>query len=299
MIILFPSEPFSPKEIDSSFIAEYEAAKLAGFEVFLFDHDEMVKSGHFITNIPYNHGATEKVILRSWMLKYEIYACLSVSLIEQNYELFNGLDGYANCHYFPNAFPIIKEYTSNAWWTFDWEYTMCNTDRINWQPIRDYLGGDVLIKDYVKSEKGNSELFILKKDLKNHEFYGRILKFIEARGNLFNKGLVFKEVVELKKYDGQTNEWRMYFLKNQLLVCDRNSEAPLYSMAPYKDMIDGFSDLAKKIKSDFFTMDIAETEHGTWMILELGDGQVSGLPLKTDALGFYNKMNMLLNKIKV
>lgn len=131
MIILFPSEPFSPKEVDSSFKAEYEAAKLVGFEVFLFDHDEMSKTGHLKTNLPYSHGWNEPVILRSWMLKSEYYACLQVNLIEKNYTLINDVQEYWNCHYFTNAFPIIHEYTSKAWWTFDWEHTMKVTNRID------------------------------------------------------------------------------------------------------------------------------------------------------------------------
>lgn len=297
MIILFPSEPFSPKEVDSSFKSEYEAAKLVGFEVFLFDHDEMATTGNLISNLQYNGGDYEEIILRSWMLKAEYYGCLLVGLLEKNYKLINGFNEYLNCHYFTNAYPIIHDHTSKAWWTFEWE-NMSNTNTIDWKPMRDYLGGDVLIKDYVKSEKGNPDLFILNKELKNHEFYDRVLKFIEARGKLFNKGLVFKEVVELKKYEGQTNEWRMFFLNKKLLLCNQNSDNPVDVTPPDKDMINGFTELAKKVNSNFFTMDIARTEHGSWMILELGDGQVSGLPLKSDAISFYNNMNNMLQKIE-
>jgi len=37
-------------------------------------------------------------------------------------------------------------------------------------------------------------------------------------------------------------------------------------------------EVAKKINSRFFAMDIAKVENGGWTIIELGDGQVSGLP---------------------
>jgi hypothetical protein len=35
-------------------------------------------------------------------------------------------------------------------------------------------------------------------------------------------------------------------------------------------------------------MDIAKTKDGEWIIIELGDGQVSGLPDKVDRLQFYD-----------
>ncbi|MEK3873410.1 MULTISPECIES: ATP-grasp domain-containing protein [unclassified Paenibacillus] len=42
--------------------------------------------------------------------------------------------------------------------------------------------------------------------------------------------------------------------------------------------MDDFLEIAKQIRSNFFTMDIAKTEAGGWIVIEVGDGQVSGLP---------------------
>jgi hypothetical protein len=39
-----------------------------------------------------------------------------------------------------------------------------------------------------------------------------------------------------------------------------------------------FSPIAAKIPSPFFTMDLDQAEDGHWFIMELGDGQVAGLP---------------------
>lgn len=48
-----------------------------------------------------------------------------------------------------------------------------------------------------------------------------------------------------------------------------------------------FVDLARSIESNFFTMDIAKTIEGKWIVIELGDGQVSGLPYNADLNIFY------------
>jgi hypothetical protein len=37
-------------------------------------------------------------------------------------------------------------------------------------------------------------------------------------------------------------------------------------------------------------MDIGKTDSGDWIIIEIGDGQVSGLPIDSDILGFYKSI---------
>jgi hypothetical protein len=51
--------------------------------------------------------------------------------------------------------------------------------------------------------------------------------------------------------------------------------------------LDEFLGIATKVQSRFFTMDVAQRVDGCWMIVELGDGQVSGLPENADLAGFY------------
>ena len=43
-----------------------------------------------------------------------------------------------------------------------------------------------------------------------------------------------------------------------------------------------FEEIAKQIESNFFSMDIARQKNGELIIIELGDGQVAGLPDKTN-----------------
>ena len=43
-------------------------------------------------------------------------------------------------------------------------------------------------------------------------------------------------------------------------------------------------------KITFFTMDIGKTDSGDWIIIEIGEGQVSGLSIDSDILGFYKSI---------
>ncbi|TGV24958.1 hypothetical protein EN829_044040 [Mesorhizobium sp. M00.F.Ca.ET.186.01.1.1] len=51
-----------------------------------------------------------------------------------------------------------------------------------------------------------------------------------------------------------------------------------------------FLAVAKKVKSRFFTMDLAKLQDGGWIILEWGDAQVSGLPDQANLDQFYSKI---------
>jgi hypothetical protein len=48
--------------------------------------------------------------------------------------------------------------------------------------------------------------------------------------------------------------------------------------------------MAKRVDSHFFTMDVAQQDNGSWLIVELGDGQVAGLPHNADIPEFYKSL---------
>lgn len=303
MKILFPSQPFEPKKVDYDMSAEWEAAKLAGFELYLYDHDAFVGKGEFKTNLAIRDFETlqhEDVIVRGWMFTEKQYTNFYDNLGEIGYLPITSPSQYVQCHHFPEVYQYINEFTSKTWWSGEWSLRedKDKPEEISWAPVRDLLGGDILIKDYVKSENGNPDLFILSKDLSNEEFGNKVQKFIEARGKLFNKGLVFKSVEKLKQYEGQTNEWRLFFFDKKLITFTMNTKKLIDKAATISvTELDKFATLAQSIPSNFFTMDIAEKEDGTWMILECGDGQVSGLAAHEEPIKFYNKLNNILNGV--
>lgn len=120
-------------------------------------------------------------------------------------------------------------------------------------------------------------------------------KFIELQDLDFNIGLVFREFIELEKLTNHhksgmplTKEFRL-FVKNQKII----SVYKYWDEGDYQEVepvLDIFEDLIPKIKSNFFTMDIAQKLDGQWIIIELGDEQVAGLPDNADKQAFYSKL---------
>ena len=52
------------------------------------------------------------------------------------------------------------------------------------------------------------------------------------------------------------------------------------------DEVEWIKSIAKRIRSNFVTIDVARKEDGSLIIMELGDGQVSGLQ-QIDPTDFY------------
>jgi len=151
-----------------------------------------------------------------------------------------------------------------------------------------FNGKLVIIKDYVKSEKhywdtacfveNSGNLVKLRETIEN---------FIELRQNHLNEGIVIREYIELNKLGSHSKskmpiseEYRMFFYKNELLCIFNYWEEGNYNIEmPNTEEFEG---IAKNIESNFFTMDIAKDKNGKYIITELGDGQVAGIPDNVD-----------------
>jgi hypothetical protein len=119
-----------------------------------------------------------------------------------------------------------------------------------------------------------------------------VRRFIELQGNGLEGGLVFRQFVPLQSIGRHsqsgmplTKEFRCFFLDGEVLQLSHYwAEGEYAGEAP---LIAEFQSIAATIQSRFFTMDIAQREDGTWIIVELGDGQVAGLPDASLASEFY------------
>jgi len=272
MIFLLPCEPFNLKKVDYDFKDEYLAIESLGMTIYLFDHDEFVTNGNLVTDFNFTKK-TDVVVLRSWMLKSDQYKKLWNILGSNGFSIINSPEEYTNCHHYPNCHKWISEHSPKSVY-----FTDLSPESIIRN--REMIDGDVIIKDYVKSEKGLDDIFILEKKILDEDLVKRVNKFKNTRGQLFNEGIVFKEVLNLKKYGDKTNEFRIFYLNhNRISIC-QNSDLP-WGNKP--TIIPDVS----KIESNFFTVDIAELDNGNWIILECGDGGVSGIPPTQDILNFY------------
>ena len=81
-----------------------------------------------------------------------------------------------------------------------------------------------------------------------------------------------------------TREYRVFFLDGEPILSTEYWEGDYDGLKPTLDQLRG---LAAQVSSRFFTMDVAQHVDGRWRIVELGDGQVAGLPESGNPLSFY------------
>jgi len=295
--LLFCCDPFDLKMPDLDFGEEFTVSKNAGFTNLLFSFEELTKAKDAKSATGRIKPATnlQKIIYRGWMLKPADYLLLYTELFLKNYQLINTPAEYTNCHYLPNSYKYIVNYTPKSVWV------QLEDGRVNYphlfNAIKVFGNASILIKDYVKSQKHywHSACFI--PSAANKEKVQAVVdKFVELQGDDINEGIVVREFVLLadiathsKSGMPLTEEYRLFFLNRELA-----GYYDYWEEGEYKHLvqppIEMFTNIAQTIESNFFSLDIAKTEQGDWIIIETGDGQVAGLPEKADKQLFYQKV---------
>ena len=272
--ILFPSNYFNKKEADPEYQEEYIEAKRHGYQVVLFNYDEYVMNGKLsLYPKEFQQGI---YIYRGWMLKSPDYNKLYSKLNENGIQLINNPEKYKSCHEFPYSYKILKDLTPKI-------LIYKENEKINWDYVKSTFH-KFMIKDFVKSVKETNFPIYFDQSYSNSALDDFINKFKEMRGELFSEGIVIKEFVHLKKYNGKTKEYRLFYLNKKLIN--------IFPQDIYEDnsIPVEFISLIPLLNSNFYTVDIAEKEDGFWIIIETGDGQVSGLPEYKYVKEFYEHM---------
>ena len=261
---------------------EYEEAIKNGFDVLLFNYDDFLWSKKLKLNKSIEFDCVEKVLYRGWMMKYEDYSALYNSLSKLNLQLINTPDEYRNCHEFYYSYNKIKEHTPRSIFypqgtSIDWDYIKNSFERF-------------LVKDYVKSVKGFNFPSYFDNSYENSQLDSFIKQFIDIRGDLYTGGIAIKEYVDLDKTDNIPHEFRAFYYNKELLIIYQNSEN-------YDDNLPlDFACNIPILNSNFYTVDFAILENGEIVIIETGDGQVSGISNESKISDFYSCLKISLNK---
>jgi len=273
--ILFPCEMFAINEVDSCYQNEFDAVVENGdFELFFYDYEEFVRDG--VLHLNKRPEEAVNAMLRGWMFNGNQYKDFYEKLQARNINLITTPEQYCQMHLFPRAYNLITEDTPRILVypekekTVDLEEIKAKFDRF-------------MIKDYVKSEKGTDIPKYFDKQTLEEDFFYWLDVFKQYRGKLFTGGICIKEYVDLKKYGENTNEWRVFYLNGNILSVSRNSGQKDFAAEVPKSLVEKY----RNLPSPFYTVDYGELSDGSWKILEVGDGQVSGLSDNQDTKAFF------------
>ena len=110
--------------------------------------------------------------------------------------------------------------------------------------------------------------------------------FYKYRGSLLTGNICIKEYLDLKRYNGKTNEFRVFYADHKIISICRNSIQPDYTAKPPEELVKKY----KNLGSPYYTVDYAELSDGSWKIIEAGDGGVSGLSPEQDVEAYYRAL---------
>ncbi len=280
--ILFPSSFFDGKKVDEDLQSEYEAALNTGlWDTIFFSYDKWFNEGKLVLSkeIPKRIQAVH----RGWMMKAEQYQQFFDASSKAGIELVTKPAEYEFFHYFPNVYRSIKEDTPRI-------ITIPSGSSYQLKDIQKQFNR-FMVKDYVKSVKGSDFPKFFTRETTDEEFRKAMELFYKYRGDLISGGLCFKEYVDLMTYGDKTNEYRAFYVANEIATVTRNSLQPSYTSNPPRSLLEKY----KNLPSKFYTIDFGELSDGGWMILEAGDGSVSGPSEGQNLEAFYRAISMCLN----
>ena len=282
--------PVRNGKVDDMYKEEFEAAQASGFDICLVDHDALVAGDlvHALKRIASGNGPW---VYRGWMMSARVYASLELEMIERGYTPYTPAESYRQCHHLPGWYGTFHGITPRSVWN-DTTPPFDNAALV--ELAAQLPEGPAIVKDYVKSEKQDWEAACFVPSVRDESELQRVVSgYCDRRGSDFEGGLVLREFVRLKTISCQravrpeTNEWRVFWLDGSAIAMVPGFENATGHDAP---AIEEYAELVRKIQSPFFTMDIAQLEDGGQVVIELGDGQVAGLPEDVDLKTFYQKL---------
>lgn len=186
-----------------------------------------------------------------------------------------------------NSF-LINNFNQHQWITnFDWYNQLSDFTFKTWFSEFDLPddGTQFVVKGKINSRKHAWNSLMYAPDKKTAI---RIASDLRKDSMIGEQGIIFREYEKLVTYEigindlPFTNEWRFFIYKNNILaygyywsIAERilsNNEIPQQAI----DFVQKISDIASKYVN-FYVLDIAQKEDGSWILVEINDGQMSGL----------------------
>jgi hypothetical protein len=290
MRVLFCTDPLAERRPDRAFAPEVEAADAAHLRWSCVDFEALV-AGDVAAALRRVSAKDELevAIYRGWMLPLAAYDALYAGLGARGLQLVNDPAAYRSAHLLPASLPHLGEDTPQT-------VVMPQAGGLEWPQVHAALapfgGRALVVKDYVKSRKHEwSDACFIRAADDVAEVRRVVGNFLERQGDDLVGGLVFRAyepLVPLGKHPKSDmplpREWRRFIADGRPLV-----EAPAWELADAVAPPE-FAELARRVPSRFFSLDLAERQAGGWIAVELGDGQVAGLPPRLDPVRFYRAL---------
>ncbi|BBH69979.1 hypothetical protein ACTI_66640 [Actinoplanes sp. OR16] len=271
MLLLVPADVLRPRRPDEHFADEAQAARYAGIEVAVVDHDALTGGGdpdQAVGRVP----AGDDAVYRGWMLRSEQYTAMAGALTARGVTLRTTPRDYQRGHELPGWYDTIREHTPDTVWSD-------GDGRESFAAAYEEWGsGPAVLRDFTKSMKHYwDEAAYIPADAGTAGAWGIAARMRELRGDDFTGGFVIRR---FESFSGA--EVRTWWIGGEcrLVTAHPDTDADL----PPADLdVSAFAPAIRALDLPFVTADLVRHTDGRWRIVEIGDGQVSDRPRSTPA----------------
>jgi hypothetical protein len=284
-LLLVPSDPLAPRVPDEHFMREADAARHAGMEVAVVDHDAILAGDvrAAVRRIPASDGG-RAAWYRGWMMPSAAYSRLDTELGGRGVRLLTDSAAYRSAHELPGWYGTFADLTPASVWS-PWEAGRMPASTDVGALTAALGGGPGVVKDYVKSRKHEWHEACFVPDLADVSAATRVIRrMVELQGDDLAGGIVARAFEQfMQDADGRTLEARIWWVTGSAVLIGPHPDAPAGTTVDVPTAVcDALGASVRALGAPFVTTDLAVRSDGVWRVIEVGDGQVSDLPAAED-----------------
>ncbi|MFJ4849109.1 MULTISPECIES: ATP-grasp domain-containing protein [unclassified Streptomyces] len=273
--VLLCNDPLRPARCDPHFAPQADAARRAGAEVALVDHDALLlgRADEAVRRVPHGLGA---VWYRGWMIPTDVYAELDAALAGRGAHLLTTPPMYRTAHELPGWYATFAEVTPASAWIPGEPGRPPGPPALA-RAAADLPHGPGIVKDFVKSRKHEWDEACYLPDLADTSaVHAVVSRFVERQADSLAGGVVLRAFEDFRRDIGEARIW---WLDGEPVLATGHPDTPGLRPAPALDPV---RPLVRRLGCRFVATDLARRSDGAWRVVEVGDGQVSDLADGTD-----------------
>ncbi|MFF8967237.1 ATP-grasp domain-containing protein [Streptomyces globisporus] len=268
---LFCADPLKASRPDPQFAEDVAAARAAGGRIALLDHDALLAgdAAGAVARVARDSGP---YWYRGWMVPSGRYGELETALGTRGCTLLTDAVGYRRAHEIPGWYEEFDGLTPRSVW--------CATVPGAPPPSAEELAGLAaplgpgpgIVKDFVKSRKHEWHEACYVPELADRKQLASVVdRFVELQGDFLAGGLVLRAFEPFVA----GGEARVWWVDGEAVLVTAHPDTPDRLPVPELDSV---REAVGRLGLRWVTTDLALREDGVWRVVEVGDGQVSGLP---------------------
>ncbi|MFJ3970308.1 ATP-grasp domain-containing protein [Streptomyces parvus] len=268
---LFCADPLRTSRPDPQFADDLAAARSAGGRIALLDHDALLAgdAAGAVARVARDSGP---YWYRGWMIPSARYAELETVLGARGCSLLTDAVDYRRAHELPGWYEEFDGLTPHSVWR-----AAVPGDP---PPSADELAGIAaplgpgpgIVKDFVKSRKHEWDEACYVPELADRKQLASVVgRFVELQGDFLAGGLVLRAFEPFVA----GGEARVWWVDGEAVLVTAHPDTPDRHPVPELPSV---REAVGRLGLRWVTTDLALREDGVWRVVEVGDGQVSGVP---------------------